>query len=293
MSARWEAVRELRRNRPRSRFLELSIVVLLVGAIASFASGFFRFGDLFQARRGENLRRFLTEDAWPAGVETLGGLVAFVADLVARDGARGLLPTLWIAVLAIVLAGLAAVPPAFLGARTLMRPDPYGRESVSLAWRATSSLVRLASVIARSIPEYVLAFLLLGFFGLGAWPAVLALAVHNAGILGRLGADTLENSERAPLASFAALGARRSAIGLFAAGPRALPRAIAYVSYRFETCVREGTVLGLLGIVSLGYFVGESRARGRYDEMLVWIALGGVLVLGADLASLLARRWTR
>ena len=61
--------------------------------------------------------------------------------------------------------------------------------------------------------------------------------------------------------------------------------------YRFETCVREATVLGMLGVVSLGYFVKEARTRHFYDEMLLLVAFGGGIVLLADLLSYLVRGW--
>ena len=72
-----------------------------------------------------------------------------------------------------------------------------------------------------------------------------------------------------------------------------LPRFLLFFFYRFETCVREATVLGMLGIYSLGYWVDEARSRGRYDEMLFLVALGALLVLAADFVSWWARRAVR
>jgi len=51
------------------------------------------------------------------------------------------------------------------------------------AWRALSACTRAALILLRAIPEYVWAFLLLAMLGPSAWPAVLALAIHNSGIL--------------------------------------------------------------------------------------------------------------
>jgi phosphonate transport system permease protein len=143
------------------------------------------------------------------------------------------------------------------------------------------------------VPEYVLAFFLLAMVGPGAWPAVLALAIHNAGILGRLGAEVVENLEAGPLRAMAGLGARRSILVAMGAFPLALGRFLLYVFYRFETCVREATVLGMLGILSLGYWIREARSRGEHDVMLFHVVLGGLLVLVADLASGLLRRRLR
>jgi hypothetical protein len=54
---------------------------------------------------------------------------------------------------------------------------------------ASCALVRAPPDPLRAIPEYIWAFLLLAMLGPSAWPAVLALAIHNSGILGKLGAD--------------------------------------------------------------------------------------------------------
>ena len=65
-------------------------------------------------------------------------------------------------------------------------------------------------LFARAVPEYLWAFLLVESLGYTALPAVLALALHNAGILGRLGAETVENMPPAPARALAAAGASTS-----------------------------------------------------------------------------------
>ena len=58
-------------------------------------------------------------------------------------------------------------------------------------WRAAT---RLALNALRSIPELVWAALLLISAGLGPFPGTLALALHTAGVLGRLFAESIENA---------------------------------------------------------------------------------------------------
>ena len=57
----------------------------------------------------------------------------------------------------------------------------------------------------------------------------------------------------------------------------------------WETCVREATVLGLLGFTGLGYFILQAQAAIRWDEMVLWTLLGSMLILAGDLVSALAR----
>ncbi|MCB1151928.1 ABC transporter permease subunit, partial [bacterium] len=122
---------------------------------------------------------------------------------------------------------------------------------------------------------------------------VLALALHNAGILGKLGADTAENLERPALEALRAAGAGRAQIGLAAVLPLAAGRFLLYLFYRWETCVREATVLGMLALVSLGSWIQDARARNLYDEMLLAMLCGAALVIAGDLVSAGVREWVR
>ena len=88
-------------------------------------------------------------------------------------------------------------------------------------------------------------------------------------------------------------GAPRRSLAVLVAMPLALPRFLLYFFYRFETCVREATVLGMLGIASLGHEVVEARARHYYDELLLLVGFGVVIVLLGDLASYVARAQVR
>ena len=120
-----------------------------------------------------------------------------------------------------------------------------------------------------------------------------ALALHNVGILGRLGAETIENLPPRVPETLRSLGAGRFQIAVTALMPAAMPRYLLYFFYRWETCVREATVLGLLGIVSLGYWIDDARARQRLDEMLLLVVLGAALVILGDLVSAVARSVVR
>ena len=292
-------IRRLRRARPRNRFLRASCWALAALGAWSWLCGEIQVGELFSAQRRANLDRFLGREALPRPLrDGQGGwaeLSAWASRLWHEVGASATLATLAIAVLAIVLAGTAGALLAPLGARTLMQSDPYLplRDGRSRSWRLLSGAARGFCILLRAIPEYVWAFLLLAMLGASAWPAVLALFIHNAGILGRLGADTVENLPTAPLVAQRALGANRRQLAFAAIFPAALGRYLLYFFYRFETCVREATVLGMLGVVSLGYYVQDARVRLRYDEMLFLVALGALLVIAADVASNLARRALR
>jgi len=299
---RERAVEALWALRPRSRFLKISLLLLGLFMIAAWFLGDFHPADAFSAHRLRNLDRFL-EEVRPYPLQGRAwdwGIAARWAGAILTDrGAEAALATLAIAVLAIVLAAGFSFGLSLLAARNFATAEPFlsgGRAPSRLVrsgWRLAVAVTRLLLIFLRALPEYVWAFLLLSMLGPSAWPAVLALALHNAGILGRLNAETIENSPPANLAALRALGSKRSQIALIGLAPQILPRYLLYFFYRWETCVREATILGMLGVVSLGYWIADARTRGQSDTFLFLILLGALIVLLGDLLSALARRLVR
>ena len=290
----------LYKERPKNHLVRASVYTLGLLTLGTWASGTIMPGDLFTSRRLENLERFLTKDIIPYPIRESGfewgTLWTWMSELFLDRGLDAALATLAISVLAIVLAMLLSWVFAPLAANNLATRRPFDAApgEDALPWRALRFTTRAVMILLRSIPEYVLAFLLLAVLGPNhAWPAVLALALHNSGILGRLGAETVENLEPAPLRTLTALGAPRRSVLIAGVFPLALGRYLLYFFYRFETCIREATVLGMLGVVSLGFYISDARGKMFYDEMLFLILLGAGIVLLSDLLSATARRYLR
>jgi phosphonate transport system permease protein len=297
-----DVIADLRKNRPRDYAARFSLGLLFVLGIGSWWAGDFGVTELASARRLANLTRFagelipypLQDTAFEAGV-----LLDWTGTLLRTRGLGAAVNTVAISIAAIFLAGCGGAGLALLGARTLATAAPWlpsTRPSGWLPWAGWQVLgngARVLMVFFRSIPEYVWAFLFLAMLGPVAWPLVLALALHNTGILGRLGAEVVENTESPPLTALRALGATRAQIAASAIFPLAFSRFLLFFLYRWETCVREATVLGMLGISSLGFWIQDARARNFYDEMFLLIVIGGLLVIGGDLISALAREWLR
>jgi phosphonate transport system permease protein len=301
MSGRWEEVEALRRRRTRSPFLRISALLIVLIVLGGWITADVA-DDLLSERRLANLDRFLSEvRPYPLqGREfDLGILVSWAGDYFRETGAAALSATLSISVAAIVLAALGGGLLSLLAARTLSTAEPFlpaGRKPPwvkRLLWSVLKNLTRAFLVIVRALPEYVMGFVLLVALGPTPWTAVLAIGLHNLGSYGRLSAETIENLPPGVPRALRGLGARR--LQIFAAGvfPVITPRFLLYFFYRFESCVREATVLGLLGIVSLGYFIEDARARNHYDEMFFLVLLGSALVIAGDVASAVARGLVR
>ncbi len=302
MTEREALVTRLRNRRPRDRFVRASLWLFALLILSSLLVGGFDVGDIASPRRLANLRRFLGEaQPFPMqqGDYSVRAVSAWAWKLLDEHGLEAALTTLAIAVASIVMAGAGALLMTVPAARNIASAEPFlpaGRVptwKVRCVWNVLVWGSRGFLIFSRAIPEYIWAFLFLALLGPHAWPAVLALALHNTGILGKLGAEVVENVEPAVPAALRALGSRRlqiAAVGLF---PLVFPRFLLYFVYRWETCVREATVLGMLGFSSLGYWIQDSRARDRYDEMLFLILLGAALVLVGDFVSAVVRGYVR
>ncbi len=302
MSERDREILLLYRRRPRSPFARWSAVLLAALAAYSWLSGEFRPGELLSQRRLANLERFLGELVpYPLqGREfDLGVAARWAGEVLETRGWSAAGATLAMSVVAIVLAGLAALALCLPAARSLSAAEPYlpaprppGPARRALWWGVVA-VTRAFLIFVRSIPEYVWAFLFLAMLGPTAWPAILALAIHNSGILGKLTAEVVENLDPGPVAALRGLGANRAQIAAAGIFPLVLPRFMLFFFYRWETCVREATVLGMLGIVSLGFWIVDARARNHYDEMVFFVLIGAAIVLVGDLVSALAREVVR
>ncbi len=125
------------------------------------------------------------------------------------------------------------------------------------------------------------------------WPLVLALAMHNGGILLRLGSEVVDNRPTRAAEVAVAQGGTRRSVFLGSQFPESFNRFLLLLFYRWETCVREATVLGMLGILSLGYVINDARVRLQYDRLLFFALVGCALVLLGDLVSLVVRHLVR
>ncbi|MEM7163878.1 MAG: ABC transporter permease subunit [Planctomycetota bacterium] len=301
MTHRNPTIARLHRNRPRCRFARYSGLLAVVLTIVAWSTGGFRVTDVFSERRRANLSRFFDE-ATPAPLRDDDAATTFTTwmfDLLADPGLQAMATTLAIAVAAIVLAATVAALLVIPASRNIANAEPFlpsGRPPSLFrraGWSGVTVCTRFLLTFLRAIPDYVWAFLFIALLGAHAWPAVLALALHNIGILGRLGAEVVENSSNQLPGVLRGLGGSRAQIAAVGLAPVVLPRFLLYFFYRWETCVREATILGMLGFSSLGFWINDARVRQNIDTMLFFIVLGAALVLAGDVLSAIARHYVR
>ena len=192
--------------------------------------------------------------------------------------ARGALETLAMSALGTLLAAL-------LG---LLLALPAAGRFGTLA----QGLTRLLLNGLRAIPELVWAALMVLAAGLGPNAGTLALALHTAGVLGRLFAEALENTPSAPAEAIRLQGGGQVAAFCYGTLPR--PQLLAYSLYRWENNIRMASVLGFVGAGGLGQMLYVSLSLFQEARASTVILAMLVLVLAVDaLSGWTRQRWVR
>ena len=118
----------------------------------------------------------------------------------------------------------------------------------------------------RSIPELVWAAMLLITVGLGPFAGTLALALHTAGVLGRLFAEAIENAPASPGFALRTRGVGVGRVFMYATLPQILPQLLSYTLYRWENNIRAAAVLGVVGAGGLGQMLSYHLGLFQMQE---------------------------
>ncbi|MBW4581789.1 MAG: ABC transporter permease subunit [Tildeniella nuda ZEHNDER 1965/U140] len=204
--------------------------------------------------------------------------------------------TVAMSILAIALAGLGGMLLAFLAASNVLLPGGVlnpGRQANRWVAAGLFLLTRAALLLARAIPAPIWALVALFVLFPGILPGAVALGIHNLGILGRLKAETIENLDTRPLEALKAQGAPGSLVFLYGVLPLSLPRFLAYDLYRWEVCMRETVIVGLVGAGGLGRLLTEQLSSFDYRGTIVTLGSFLLLTFLVDAISAQVRRSLR
>ena len=146
--------------------------------------------------------------------------------------------------------------------------------------------------LLRAIPEVVWGLLLVGMAVIGPSAGMLALALHSAGVFGKLYAESFENVTPEPVMALAATGGPGIAVASFGILPLAFPPMAIHTLFRFEWNIRAATIVGMIGAGGIGSALYNAQQLFFYDQMLAYVLITCALVIVVDSAnSQLRKRW--
>jgi phosphonate transport system permease protein len=210
-------------------------------------------------------------------VETIGGMFPPSLPLSAiRQLPRLLLETVFIAGAGTLLAAAVALPLSIIAARNLV-PVPI----------ATATRVVLETL--RAVPEVIWGLVLVTVIGVGPKAGVVALALHSAGVLGKLFAECFENVRRAPVQAVEATGASPLAVACYAIVPLASGPMAIHTLFRMEWNLRAATVVGMIGAGGIGQALYNAQQLFFYDQMMAYVLITWAIVMLFDALN----DWTR
>jgi phosphonate transport system permease protein len=180
-----------------------------------------------------------------------------------------LVETVNIAAAATLLGAILGVMISLLATRGLAK------------WPRLIGVFRRLMDILRAVPEIVIALILIFILGGGPVPAMIAIALHTIGALGKLFSEVNENASLKPVEGLHSVGAtwgQRMWLGVI---PQVAPNYLSYALLRFEINIRASAILGFVGSGGIGYDLKNafSWGQGRYDEVAaIFLLLFGTIV---------------
>ncbi|WP_093273839.1 phosphonate ABC transporter, permease protein PhnE [Saccharopolyspora shandongensis] len=181
--------------------------------------------------------------------------------------------TLAIVVCATLVASLISVPVAVLAARntTLGGVGRFG--------------ARVVIVVARAVPDVVLAIVFFRMFGFGGLTGVLAMGLHSVGMIGKLYADAIEQIDEGPRTAIRAAGGTRLQQLVSGVLPQVLPSFVATSLHRLDINLRVSVVLGFVGVGGLGQAIADSLRTLDYQRGMALASVVFLLCVLVEIVS--------
>ncbi|GAB3115189.1 hypothetical protein G8770_09010 [Aestuariicella hydrocarbonica] len=226
---------------------------------------------------GGSLWQFVSVDIWPSALRAGdgSGLLDWLTMMFSEQVWPGLVQTLLLTQIAVVLTGVLVLLTYPLASRALVGPV--------MRWPG-----RLLLLVLRSTPEMVLVYVLLLLLGPSGLPVVLALALHNGGLIAFLVANASDAEHKSRITrADDPQGLKRYA---YVETPRRFPAMLAFLFYRWEVILRESAIMGILGIATLGFYIDSAFEEIRYDRAFLLIVVTALLNIVVDSVSRRLRR---
>jgi phosphonate transport system permease protein len=232
--------------------------------------------SLLQSDTGRNLIRFAQQLLSP---ETSSSFLREVVRLALQTISISVIGTASGAALGLLLS-LPATRLRAARHASLDRSWSRRVQSEAIFWVA-----RMTLNLLRAIPELVWVLICVIAVGFGPFAGSIALGLHTGGVLGKLFAETMEESPQEQVEAMLAMGASPLQCIFWALLPQAWPMMRRYVLLRWDMNLRAATILGLVGGGGLGQALYNDIQLADYGKVSTLIAAVMVLVIGSDWLS--------
>ncbi|MCY3031268.1 phosphonate ABC transporter, permease protein PhnE [Aerococcus sp. Group 1] len=171
---------------------------------------------------------------------------------------------------------------------------PFVLFSVSDFWENASWVSKLGKLILnilRAFPELVYAMIFVKMVGPGPFAGVMAIGIHQIGMIGKLFTEEIENADDTPVEAMEAVGANFWQILFYARIPQVLPMCCSLVLNHFEIAVRSASTLGLVGAGGIGApLIFAIQARNWPTVSIILIGVIITVYLIDQLAGMIRNR---
>ncbi len=201
--------------------------------------------------------------------------------------------TVQMAIIALVLSVLIAVPLSYMSSRNILMILIPGRTWIHKAIRQSIyAVATLFANIFRSINEIVWALIFVSAVGLGPMAGILALGIHTAGVLSKLLSEGNEAIDPGPVEALTSSGAGFVKILIYAVIPQTMPHFVSMVLYRFESDVRSASILGFVGAGGIGFYLFDKlRAFENADVCAILIVIVFTVWVIDKISALIRKRY--
>lgn len=178
-----------------------------------------------------------------------------------------------IALLSTTFASVIALPLTFLASNNINK-NPYFYR-----------FIRTILNFLRTIPDIILAILVVAFIGMGSVSGIVALTIFTSGILAKMLSETTEGISQGPLDAIMASGGNKLQIIRYGVIPQILPYYASYTLYVLEMNVKASVVLGFIGAGGIGQLLNRNMKFFRYDRLSMILMVLFITITIIDLIS--------
>lgn len=188
-----------------------------------------------------------------------------------------IIETIYIALIATLIALPFSFVLSFLSARNLMKNHPVTF--------AIYYFFRLITNFTRSIEPLIWAIIFSVWVGIGPFAGMLALMVHTVSSLTKQYSEQIEDIDTGAIEAIEATGAHPMQMIWFAVVPQIVIPFLSFTIYRWDINVRMATIIGLVGGGGIGSMLMQYSGLAKWHEVGLIVFMIALVVWVMDYVS--------